>query len=592
MRDGYPILRIGRRKGSLFVAILLLAGSGAVAAGCTESKSAQALGGDETATFSLTDVTEEAGLATFRHENGGFGEAWAPEIVGGGGGFIDYDGDGWLDILLVGGGKFRGREDAPVEAFRLYRNNGDGTFTERTQEAGLGGLSAYGFGISVADYDNDGDQDFFVSTLYEDLLFRNDGGTFVEVGKAAGISDRSEWSSSAMFFDADKDGHLDLYVGSYVDWSPEKDIYCEFGGEKVYCTPQEYEGINSRYYHNNGDGTFTDRTEEAGFGSIPGKVFGVVELDFNNDGWSDLYVVEDTERDLLYENNGDGTFTERGVLSGVAYDSHGRSRAGMGADAAVVDSSGDVTLFVGNFSEETVGVYKYIGDGLFDDRASASMLAHPSLLTLTFGLFLFDADLDGDLDLFAANGHVQTHIERIHAQVSFRQPAQLYLNDGNGVFTEVTKDHPAIQVPMVGRGAAYADYDRDGDLDILIMENDGPAHLLRNDLAGANYLRVGFDGRESNRDGIGSRIVAVVGGKRMERRVRTGSSYLSQSEKAVVFGLESNNTVDSLLVYWPSGRTDAFAGVDANQDLIIVEGSGVLEPAPGGIRGDRKTAQN
>lgn len=579
----------------IWLVVISLAGFGACVAGCTESKSAQTLDSEGSAgngELVLTEVTEAAGLAAYRHDNGGFGEAWAPEIVGGGGGFFDYDGDGWLDILLVGGGKFRGRENIPVQALWLYRNNGDGTFTERTREAGLKDVTAYGFGISAADYDNDGDQDFFISTLYENLLFRNDAGTFVEVGKTAGVAEHSEWSSSAMFFDADRDGYVDLYVGSYVDWSPEKDIYCEFGGEKVYCTPQEYDGINSRFYHNNGDGTFTERTEEAGFGSIPGKVFGVVELDYNEDGWSDLYVVEDTERDLLYENNRDGTFTERGLLSGIAFDPHGRARAGMGADAAVVDSSGHVTLFVGNFSEETVGVYRHLGNGLFVDRASTSMLAHPSLLTLTFGLFVFDVDLDGDLDLFAANGHVQTHIERIHASVSFRQPAQLYLNRGDGVFDEVTEKHRALRTPMVARGAAYADYDRDGDLDILVVENDGPAHLWRNDLSGASYLRVTLEGRDSNRDGLGARIVALAADRRLERRVRTGSSYLSQSEKAVVFGLDAVDRVDSLLVYWPSGQIDAFADVDANEDVIVLEGSGVLGPAPDGIIRDQTVAKN
>ncbi len=550
--------------------------------GCSDSKSAQPGGAEASSepAWSLTDVTDAAGLSDFRHDNGGFGKALAPEIVGGGGGFIDYDGDGWLDILLVGGGKFRGRETEPVEALRLYRNNGDGTFTDRTEEAGLAGIRAYGFGITVADYDNDGDQDFFLSTLYEDMLFRNTGGAFVEVGKEAGVADRSEWSSSALFFDADRDGHLDLYVGSYVDWSPEKDIYCEFGGEKVYCTPQEYDGIDSRFYYNNGDGTFTDRTEEAGFGSIPGKVFGVVELDFNEDGWPDLYIAEDTERDLLYENNRDGTFTERGILSGVAYDTHGRARAGMGADAGVVDSTGQVTLFVGNFSEETVGVYRHLGDGLFIDRASTSMLAHPSLLTLTFGLFLFDVDLDGDLDLFAANGHVQTHIERIHARISFKQPSQLYLNRGDGVFEEVTDEHPVLQQPMVARGAAYGDYDNDGDLDILVVENNGPAHLWRNDVSDARYLRVRLQGVESNRDGLGSQIVAVVDGRRMVGRVRTGSSYLSQSEKAVVFGLDDSDRVDSLHVYWPSGKIDSVANIEGNQDVLIVEGSGRAQRVP------------
>lgn len=550
-----------------------------ILAGCTESRSARP---SEEALPAFTDVTNAAGLAGFRHDNGGFGRAWAPEIVGAGGGFLDYDGDGWLDVLLVAGGKFRGRSDGTVQTLRLFRNRGDGTFEERSDAAGLADVHVYGFGVAAADYDNDGDEDFFLTTLYENMLFRNDGGTFTEVGAEAGVGDRSEWSSSAMFFDADRDGHLDLYVGNYVDWSPEKDIYCAHEGEKVYCTPQEYDGIDSRFYRNDGDGTFEDRTEEAGFSEIPGKVFGVVELDYNRDGWSDLYVVEDTERDLLYENNGDGTFTERGIPAGVAFDQNGHPRAGMGADAAVVDSSGQVSLFVGNFSHETVGVYRHLGDGLFVDRVAPAKLAHSSLMTLTFGLLLFDVDLDRDLDLLLANGHVQTHIEDIQEAVTFRQPVQLFLNTGDGIFEEAIPQGGVLTEPMVARAAAYADYDRDGDLDVLLTENHGPAHLWRNDLDSGNYVRVRLQGTVSNRDAIGSRIVAKVGGLAMERRIRTGSSYLSQSEKTAVFGLGDSERLDSLLVYWPSGRVDRFEGPSANQEILVVEGEGRIRQLSSG----------
>lgn len=561
------------------IALLMLA-TGIFATACSDSRSAgssdsSGTEGTAVAALSFTDITEEAGLGNFRHENGAFGQAWIPEIASGGGGFIDYDGDGYLDILLVGGGKFREHRDGHVEALQLFRNQGDGSFVNVSREAGLEGITTYGMGITVADYDNDGDQDFFLSTLYEDMLFRNDDGVFVEVGKEAGVGLRSEWSTSALFFDADRDGHVDLYVGGYIDWSPATDIYCPHNGEKVYCTPQQFEGIPSRFYRNNGDGTFTDRTEEAGFIPIPGKVYGVVEIDFNNDGWPDLYVAEDTERNLLYENNGDGTFTERGVAGGVAYDQNGRARAGMGADGGVVDSSMQVTLFVGNFSEETVGVFRHLGNGLFVDRVAASRLAHPSLLTLTFGLFLFDVDLDGDLDLFVANGHVQTHISDIHEGVSFRQPSQLYLNRGDGVFDEVSDAFDVLRQPLVGRAAAYADIDHDGDIDILVVENDGPVHLWRNDLEGGRFLHVSLEGRVSNRDALGSRVVLVADGRRMERRIRTGSSYLAQSQKDALFGLGDAESVDSLIVYWPSGRVDRFADLNANQRVRIIEGGGI-----------------
>src|SRR5690606_1810563 len=454
-------------------------------------------------------------------------------------------------------------------------------FVETTHEAGLGDIETYGLGIVVADFDNDGDEDFCLTTLYENMLFRNDGGVFTEVGREAGVAGPEEWSTSAMFFDADRDGHLDLYVGNYVDWSPDKDIYCEYEGEKVYCTPQEYTGIPSRFYQNNGDGTFTERTEEAGFIPIPGKVFGVVELDYNQDGWSDLYIAEDTERDLLYENRGDGTFEERGVRAGVAFDSHGRPRAGMGADAGVVDTTGEVTLFVGNFSHETVGVYRHVRDGLFMDHVAGSKLGHPSLMTLTFGLFLFDVDLDGDLDLLTANGHVQTHIQKVHEMVTFRQPTQLYLNDGFGLFDEVDSEGTVLARPLVARGAAYADFDKDGDLDVLLTENHGPAHLWRNDLIGpdrpsSGWVKIRLQGTESNRDAIGARLVGKAAQRVMDRRVRTGSSYLSQSEKAVVFGVGETERLDSRRVYWPSGRIDHFADVPAGQEILIIEGEGTL----------------
>jgi hypothetical protein len=559
------------------IPLLALAGIG-IGSGCADSRSADAVAPESPIVF--TDVTEAAGLAAFRHDHGGFGQAWAPEIVGAGGGFLDYDGDGWLDLLLVGGGKFREHNDAPVQALWLYRNNGDGTFTERTTEAGLRDLTAYGLGLAAADYDNDGDEDFILTTLYEDLLFRNDGGRFTEVAASAGVGQHLEWGSSPLFFDADRDGWLDLFVGNYVDWSPEKDIYCAFEGQKVYCTPSEYEGIPSRFYRNNGDGTFTDRTAEAGFIPMPGKAFGVVELDYDHDGWSDLYIAEDTERNLLYHNDGDGTFTERGILSGVAFDQNGKARAGMGADAGVVDSTGETTLFVGNFSEETLGVYQHIGDGLFADRVAVSRLGHPSLMTLTFGLILFDVDLDGDLDLLTANGHVQTHIERMREGVTFREPPQLFLNRGDGVFDEVIHPQGPLSVPLVGRGVACADYDRDGDLDVLLTENNGPAHLWRNDLPRKPYLHLRLHGRQSNRDALGARIVAWQNGRAMERRIRTGSSYLSQSEKAAVFGLGQDSWVDSVLVEWPSGRRDRWGRLEGDRRLYLVEGDTTWQLIP------------
>ena len=532
--------------------------------------------------LAFTDVTEGAGLGTFRHQTGAFGEKWFPETMGSGGGFVDYNSDGWPDVLLVGGGVWDESPEEEGPALWLYRNEGDGTFTDVTREAGLADVDAYGFGVTAADYDNDGDEDVYFTTLGENKLFRNDGGTFTDVTAQAGVGGEATWSSSALFFDANRDGLLDLYSGNYVEWSPETDVFCSLNKEtKGYCTPETYPGVPGRFYLNNGDGTFTDQTEAAGFADAPGKTLGVALFDFNRDGWPDLVVANDTQRDLLYVNDGDGTFTERGALSGIAYDENGRARAGMGIDAGVVDTTGQETMFVGNFSKEMIGVYRHVRDGLFIDRAAVSKVGRPSLLTLTFGLFLFDVDLDGDLDLFAANGHVQPEIEETQEGIAFAEPPHLFLNDGNGLFEDAAPvlGGPLAQ-PLVARGAAYADYDRDGDLDVLLTENNGPAHLWRNDLEEASFLQVHAVGEASNRDGIGARIVAVVDGRRMERRVRTGGSFLAQSEKTATFGLGGTSVVDSLMVEWPSGQVDRFADVEANRRVHAVEANGTLEPDP------------
>jgi hypothetical protein len=531
------------------------------------------------ATLTFTDVTEAAGLGGFRHVNGARGDFWFPETMGSGGGFLDYDGDGRQDVILVGGGAWDAEADRAVRKLWLYRNTGAGAFTLVSDETLPPRLDGYGMGVAVADYDNDGDEDLFFTTLGPNHLLRNDDGVFTDVTREAGLDEGGQWSTAALFFDADRDGHLDLFVGNYVKWTPETDVFCSQDGEnKGYCTPDLYEGVPGRFYHNRGDGTFEDRTEAAGFVASSGKTLGAVAFDFNRDGWPDLVVSNDTEPDLLYENRGDGAFAEVGVLSGIAFDERGRARAGMGVDAGVVDETGEETLFVGNFSNEMIAVYRHLGNGAFLDRAAASKIGRPSLLTLTFGVFLFDVDLDGDLDLFAANGHVQPHIERVKDNVKFREPPHLFLNDGHGTFTDVAPEIGGVLAgPMVARAAAYADYDGDGDLDVLVTENAGPAHLWRNDLDGARrFLRVEVEGRASNRDGIGARLELVAGGRRQVRRVRTGGGFLAAFEKPVTFGLGGAVRVDSLIVRWPSGRLDRLVGVEAGRTLRLVEGGGVV----------------
>lgn len=530
----------------------------------------------------FSDVTQEAGLGAFRHETGGFGQSLMPEIVGGGGGFIDYNGDGWEDILLVAGGKWSHHELNDVQCLYLYHNNGDGSFTDITEAVGLDKVRTYGFGVTVADYDNDGDDDFYLTTVYKNMLFKNDRGFFVDVSKESGLFNESAWSSSALFFDADNDSWPDLYVGSYVDWTPASDLTCNYRDKKVFCTPQEYTGRSSYFYRNNGDGTFSEYTREAGFltgvDTTLDKTLGVAAFDFNKDGWLDLTTGNDTENDMLYVNQGDGTFKESGLQSGIAVSKNGYARAGMGLDTGIVDSTGNVSVFVGNFSDETVSVFRYMGNNQFFDRASASKVGFPSTTTLTFGLVLVDVDSDTDLDLLTANGHVLTHINQVSEAVTFRQPPQLYLNRGNGVFDTHEAEEGPLAKPLVARGLTYADYDRDGDVDLLYVENGGPAHLWRNDTQGGNFLRVSAEGVTSNKDALGARIEAVVNGLTMERWVLTGSSFLSSAEKTVTFGLGKNEMVDTLRVHWPAGSVDVFTNVQKNQEIAIVEGSGEYEP--------------
>ena len=529
--------------------------------------------------FRFTDVTAAAGLAGFRHATGAKGRKWFLETMGAGAAFLDYDGDGRLDVLLVGGGGLELGESAGP-ALALYRNLGDGRFALRTREAHLDGVRAYGFGAWVADDDGDGDPDVLLTTLAGNLLFRNDGGVFTEVGAAAGVRGPPSWNTAAVFFDADGDGRLDLYVGSYVEWSPQGDLLCSFDGTtKSYCTPELYHGTPGHFYHNVGNGRFSDQTARVGLSGGPGKTLGAVALDYDGDGRPDLFVADDTEANLLYKNRGDGTFVEIGRSVGVAFDAGGRARAGMGVDAGVVDGAskgeGRLTLFVGNFSKESIGVYRYAGADLFADRETASGITRQSLLTLTFGLFLADLDLDGDLDLFTANGHVREEVERAQEGIYYRQAPHLFLNDGQGRFADVA---PRLGGPLaqrlLGRGAAYGDVDGDGDLDVLVTENGGPVHLWRNEAAGApgaRSLRVRLVASGANRDGIGARLSVLASGRQMEREVRAGASYLASSEITATFGLGAAPRAEHLRVRWPDGRRTEIRDLPADREYVLVE---------------------
>jgi hypothetical protein len=533
----------------------------------------------DTSSIQFRDVTQLAGIR-FTHNNGAFGKKFLPETMGPGVAFIDYDNDGWPDIFLVNGMDWPGhvqKHSAP----KLYHNNHDGTFTDVTHKAGLD-IEMFGMGVAVGDYDNDGFDDLFVTAYGQSHLFHNNGnGTFTDVTQKAGLSGPKEFSTSAAWVDYDKDGRLDLVVGNYVQWTPETDLYCTLDGKsKSYCTPESYKGTSVRLWHNRGDGTFEDATQKAGLGEPTSKTLGVAVLDYDNDGWPDLLFSNDTQPNKLYRNNGNGTFTEKAVVAGVAFSEDGVARAGMGVDASDYDHSGYPSLLITNFSNQMLSLYHNEGKGLFVDEAPRSEIGRASLLTLGFGCFFFDYDLDGWADVLVANGHIDADIQRVQANVKYAMPPHVFRNDGKGKFKEVTRSlGPAFDSPRVGRGAAYADFNNDGRLDLLLSTNGGPVYLFRNDALGAaasyHSLRIKLIGTKSNRDGIGATVKLASGGETQTQMLRSGSSYLSASELVLTFGLAQHDKADAIEIRWPSGQVDHLSSVPAGQTVIVTEGKGI-----------------
>jgi hypothetical protein len=529
--------------------------------------------------FTFTDVTASSGLQ-FRHNSGGYGGKLLPETMGSGCAFIDYDADGWPDVLLVNGMDWPGhqRDTRQRSTLKLYKNNRNGTFTDVTRAAGLD-VELYGMGVAVGDYNNDGFADILVTCVGQNRLFRNTGrGAFVDATQLSGLGGRAGFSTSALWFDFDRDGLLDLFVCNYVKWTPEHDVFCSLDGKnKSYCTPEAYRGDTCWLFHNRGNGTFEDVTATCGIFDTSSKSLGVTMIDSDIDGWPDLFVANDTQPNKLYRNLRNGTFRDVAVEAGLAFSAEGKARAGMGADAADFDNSGVPGLAITNFDNEMIGLYRPLGRGLFEDVARKSGVGAPSRNSLGFGCAFADFDLDGDLDFVVANGHIDETVRNIRGNVGYAQPPHLFLNQGNGTFREGAADAGReFAQPRVGRGLACADFDRDGDVDLLVTTNNGPALLFRNDQSSGNrYVRFRLTGTTSNRDAIGATVRIFHGGTSQSRLVKSGSSYLSQSELPVTFGVGTRDRLDRVVVSWPNGRTEEFKNVATGKAYDCVEGKGL-----------------
>jgi hypothetical protein len=567
---------------------------GAALVGCRPGGSpARSERGDKTpAAVQFVDVTEAVGIR-FVHSRGLTGKKYMPETTGSGCAFLDYDNDGWQDILLVNSGAWPDptlpNQKPPRPCLALYRNEGGKAFRDVTEAAGLA-IPMYGMGVCAGDYDNDGDLDIYLTCLGPNYLFRNNGdGTFTDVSAQSGTRGVPfppggltwKWSSACAFLDYDRDGFIDLLVGNYVKWTPQTDVWCgKPGGPKAYCPPHSYPGLPVTVYRNNGNGTFTDVTRALGVDTHIGKVWGIVAGDFNGDGWEDFAVANDTVPNFLFRNEQGKRFTEAGLLMGIAVSSLGMARAGMGIDTADWRNDGRYGLLIGNFAAEGLGLYANDASG-FTDVATQAGVFQPSLRFLTFGLFFFDFNNDGWQDAFCANGHIDDLINQYDTTIHYEQRPLLFENR-QGQFQEVGEAAgEALRQPYLLRGCAYGDYDNDGDLDILIMpNNDKPARLWRNE--GGNkrpWIRFQLQGAKANRAGIGAQVRLKTSEHAQRQYVKAGSGYLSQSDLRLHFGLGDSAAVTEIEVVWPGGRTERHGPLEANWEYLLREGQPIT-PIP------------
>jgi len=533
---------------------------------------------------SFSDVTAAAGI-DFVHVNGSYGEKLMPETIGSGAAFLDYDNDGDQDLLLVNSREWPEHEQGPAAVPALYANDGHGRFRDVTRDSGLA-ISSYGMGAAVGDYDNDGWTDLYLTALGRNILLRNAGGHFTDATAHAGVAGlEDDWSTAAAFIDYDNDGDLDLFVGNYVLWSRKINLEIDFqvtGLGRAYGAPNHFTGAANRLYRNEGDGTFSDVSHAAGIvitdpvNNLPeGKTLGVAPVDYDGDGWIDLFVANDTDRNFLYHNLGNGRFEEVGALEGIAFDRNGKSTSAMGIDSAWFRNDADLGIGIGNFANEMSSLF-VTADGAapFADEAILEGFGPASRLALTFGLFFFDYDLDGRVDLFQANGHLENDINIVQPSQTYAQSPQLFWNCGGDCrsrFVEVS-DSGDLSMPLVGRGAAYADIDADGDPDIVVTQNGRRAVLLRNDQQlGHHWLQLRLEGRASNRSAIGARVELTAGGVTQRRLVMPARSYLSQVELPLTFGLGDAARVDALTVTWPNGQVQHVKVGPVDTRLTVIQ---------------------
>ena len=531
------------------------------------------VGATSAAQVRFVDVTQEAGI-DFVYVNGASGRKYMPEPMGSGAAFLDYDLDGDLDLYIVNGAPLPGYHCSGTPRNALYRNNGDGTFTDVTYEAGVGDAH-YGMGVAVGDYDNDGDPDIYLANFGPNVLYRNNGdGTFTDVTKEAGVGDDG-WGANASFVDYDLDGDLDLYVANYIEYDVRYNKECLQGGVRAYCGPKAYPGQSGVLYRNDGDGTFTDVTKEAGLYTTEGRQLGAVWGDYDNDGDPDLFVSNDQAPNFLFRNNGDGTFTEVGLEAGVAYSEDGAAESGMGADFGDYDNDGYLDIVVATYQWLPVRLYHNEAGEFFTDVTFASNIGMNTIPYLPMTVVFLDYDNDGWLDIFAANGHLDENVKEYDPMASYAQRNQLFHNNGDGTFTEVTEVvGPGFEIENVSHGAAFGDYDNDGDVDIFVSNSHGPCSLLRNDGGNLNHwLAIRTVGTKSNRDGIGARIKLTSGDLVQVREVKSSYGYLGSNDLRVYFGLGRRKKADRIEIRWPSGQVQVLEDVEADQFLTVREPS-------------------